>query len=119
MATTRSSRASVEQWLAAFLAKRPPPVGTPRITYLDEISVSCDEFANLMKVTAASNAELRAGLADAIDSGDVMSAACRTWLSFDRDTSGFLEWDNGEIKDFVKSFVCWVRPHAALIEPHL
>lgn len=90
-----------EKWVANHA---PLPVGhTPIVTYPGGASVSFPELAASLTPIALANAQHRARIIPAIESGDVLRQTLRTYAACDRDRSGFLSWYDGQIQNFISS----------------
>jgi len=90
-----------EHWAASFA---PPSVGrTPVITYPSGALVNFQELAPSLAQVAAANAPHRARIVPAIESGDLVRQTLQTYIACDRDSTGFLNWNNGEIRNFIGS----------------
>lgn len=88
-----------EHWVAHYA---PLPVAmTPSITYPSGASVSFHEFAPTLAPLASANAQHRARVIPAIESGDVVRQTLHVYAACDRDFNGCLSWHNGEIRNFI------------------
>eukprot|EP00927_Polykrikos_kofoidii_P018314 TRINITY_DN18474_c0_g2_i1.p1 TRINITY_DN18474_c0_g2~~TRINITY_DN18474_c0_g2_i1.p1 ORF type:complete len:1068 (+),score=137.42 TRINITY_DN18474_c0_g2_i1:92-3295(+) len=88
-----------EHWATTYPAL--PVTRTPAITYPNGSVVDIHECAHELKAVAAANAQHRARMIPAIESGDLVRRTVGTYTACDRDLNGFLSWNDGEIRDFI------------------
>lgn len=87
-------------WVSSYVA--PPLDGTASISYLGSAFVHFAHFAAVLAPgAAASNAAHRDRMVQAVESGSLLRSALQVFLAHDRGRSGFLGWNEGEVRAFV------------------
>jgi len=96
---TKKSGAPIDQVMRDLLGK---PLATSRhITYPNGVTIDISEFvASLMSVVSA-NAKHRTAMVRSIESGSFLRHAYDHFATCDKNGSGFLTWNNCEIRDFI------------------
>lgn len=98
-AVVHSAIAAAEQW-----AKRTkmPPLSVAGVTYMGRVPVNFDgELGQALRRFAPIDADRRNIIGKAIEDGDLARRTLEIYKAHDRDDSGCLEWNNGEVRDFV------------------
>lgn len=98
---TQPPLALAEHWVASH---SPNPVArTPAITYPNGCHINFQELAPTFAPFAAANYTHRPRMIPHIESGDLIRQALETYCACDRNLSGNLNWQNGEIQAFISS----------------
>lgn len=90
-----------ERWVTSYAPL--PVLRTPTLTYPSGAYVNFQEFSKVLAPVAAVNAAHRARIIPAIESGDLVRQTLQTYTACDKDLTGFLSWNNGEIRNFIAS----------------
>lgn len=91
----------VEEWLSHYT---PPPVGKTNIlAYMDGIIVDLADLSYTMLAAASANAPHTARMVDTVESGALVQMAWQTYKRCDTEKRGFLAWNDGAVREFVKA----------------
>ncbi|CAE8589421.1 unnamed protein product, partial [Polarella glacialis] len=90
--------AAVEEWLANFSM---PALGTAVTYFKGHPPIQMHVLAVQLRSLANVSALQRGRMIKAVESGELLKVALQTFRSCDRDRSGSLTWNNGEIRNFI------------------
>eukprot|EP00931_Biecheleriopsis_adriatica_P056491 TRINITY_DN33475_c0_g1_i1.p1 TRINITY_DN33475_c0_g1~~TRINITY_DN33475_c0_g1_i1.p1 ORF type:complete len:984 (+),score=123.35 TRINITY_DN33475_c0_g1_i1:127-3078(+) len=93
--------AVAQNWVASYPCH--PVVRTPAITYPNGCHINFQEVAPIVAPVAAANESHRPRMIPHIESGDLVRQTLQTYMACDRNHSGNLHWNNGEIQDFISA----------------
>jgi len=65
------------------------------------LTVNCQELSSQMSVVQTANVRHRPRMIRIIEAGDHVRTSLQVYHSCDKDSSGLLEWHNGEIREFI------------------
>jgi len=101
LAGTYSQRAfaAAEQWVLYHSIQ--PMDSRVNLIYMGKVTVDLREFTDCFIPVAITNYPHRERVVSAIENGSMARVALHAYRVHDKDRKGFLEWDNGDVYDFV------------------
>lgn len=102
--------AKVKGLLDAEQAPQPQPM---ILVYASGVKVNLADFAALLQSTSSANAIHRARILEQLEAGELSKTAVGLFRQLDKDRSGALTWNNGEIRSFIQA----VFQHFGLVPP--